>query len=366
MRILFFSGTGMWDELGIAPCDDPKAIRRAYAARLKKLDPDRELEAFARLRRALEWALDGADEDNAGPRSSATSPLPARSTQKSEPRPRLPEPDHDDIRDRALLVALDAALRARNTHEATALYYRAAATGALSLESAPDMVERLLAVAVDDLTLDTAAFRHLTRAVGLAAPQFRAPVAFELRQRVFARLYAEDWYEELLAKARQRKGRAARQQAKIARLLLGRIGRYRNPRVDKATLESSIAHYKIHAAWLQDRIDPARVRKIERRLGRQGVFGLVLQGLFIGSMLIPSMLMFAAGFVEADDWFWALTIGAALVAFFLWIFMLIVKDILKRLIPGWTGFAGVARLKRARASWAGRSGAKAKKLGDAG
>jgi hypothetical protein len=361
----------MWDELGIAPCNDPKAIRRAYAARLKKLDPDRNPEAFARLRRALEWALDGADEDSAGPRSSTASPPPARGAPESEPRPPAPVPDHDDIRDQTLLVALDAALRRRNTREAMALYYRAAATGALSLESAPDATERLLAVAVDDLSLDPAAFRHLTRAVGLAAPQFRAPVAFELRQRVFARLYAEDWYEELLAKAKRRKGRAARQQAKIARLLLGRIGRYWNPDVDRTDLDSTMAQYKIHAAWLENRIDPDWARKIERRIARQGIFRLVLHGLFIGSMLIPSMLLFAAGFIEDDDRFWALMIGAALVALFLWIFILTVKDILKRLIPGWTGFAAIARLKRMLGLWAGRSRAlwrraKAKKLEDAG
>jgi len=58
----------MWDELGISPSDDPKAIRRAYAARLKALDPDRDPAAFARLRAALEWALSEAD---------LASPLPA-------------------------------------------------------------------------------------------------------------------------------------------------------------------------------------------------------------------------------------------------------------------------------------------------
>jgi hypothetical protein len=47
----------MWDVLAIAPTDDAKAIRRAYAARLREIDPDREREAFARLRAALEWAL---------------------------------------------------------------------------------------------------------------------------------------------------------------------------------------------------------------------------------------------------------------------------------------------------------------------
>src|SRR3954454_15769330 len=51
----------MWDELAIAPTNDPKAIRRAYAARLKTLDPDRDLQAFTRLRTALESALAGVE-----------------------------------------------------------------------------------------------------------------------------------------------------------------------------------------------------------------------------------------------------------------------------------------------------------------
>jgi hypothetical protein len=76
----------------------------------------------------------------------------------------------------------------------------------LSLESAPDAIERLLAVAVDDKTFDTAALRGLARTIGLGAPQARAPVASALHQRVLARLRAEDWYDDLLATAKKRKG----------------------------------------------------------------------------------------------------------------------------------------------------------------
>ena len=54
----------MWDELGIGPCHDPKAIRRAYAARLKKLDPDRDPAAFTRLREALGNHI--SDDDDRG------------------------------------------------------------------------------------------------------------------------------------------------------------------------------------------------------------------------------------------------------------------------------------------------------------
>src|SRR4029077_11146938 len=102
------------------PSRDPKTIRRAYAARLKQLDPDRNPEAFARLRRAFEWDVRrSASRD--GPRPSAEPPpepaardapgqdfvSPASGSQAQVDRaPPAPAPDHDDIRDRALLIAL--------------------------------------------------------------------------------------------------------------------------------------------------------------------------------------------------------------------------------------------------------------------
>jgi hypothetical protein len=40
----------MWEELGIPATSDEFVVRRAYAARLKSLDIDREPAAFMRLR----------------------------------------------------------------------------------------------------------------------------------------------------------------------------------------------------------------------------------------------------------------------------------------------------------------------------
>src|SRR5438132_642378 len=59
----------MWDELEIAPTDDARAIRRAYAARLKRIDADRDPAAFVRLRQAYGWALRFAERarQQAGP-----------------------------------------------------------------------------------------------------------------------------------------------------------------------------------------------------------------------------------------------------------------------------------------------------------
>jgi curved DNA-binding protein CbpA len=46
-----------WSELDLDPTDDTGAIRRAYAKKLRALDPDRQADAFQRLRQAREDAL---------------------------------------------------------------------------------------------------------------------------------------------------------------------------------------------------------------------------------------------------------------------------------------------------------------------
>jgi hypothetical protein len=371
----------MWDELGIAPCADPKAIRRAYAARLKKLDPDRDPNGFARLRDAYEWALKRAGADE--PRSSQAPPASADGdanaveddlhtaarpqaeaeqelgepasahpatdrTQAPGLQPPLPASEHDDIRDQALLAALDAALRRGDANAATGLYYRAAATGALSLESAPDVTERLLAVAVDDMTLAAAAFRDLVRIAGADKPRSRAQAASqsELHRRVLARLRAEDWYDDLLVKAKQRKGRAARRQAKIARLILGQIGRHRQPRVDKIALRSTIEPYKIHAVWLQDRIDPAWMAVVDRRLRARELFWTTLFTLFIGALLVQFVIGVIVAIMDGGQPLWLILTGPFFAVFLLWLLKLLTDQLLKAWIPGWTGYGVRARLRR--------------------
>ena len=171
----------MWDELGISPCRDPKAIRRAYAARLKKLDPDNDPAAFTRLREALEWALAEVEDTAAQPfRPNRARPLdteavqdalddldeqflrPTRGESQGHVLPIADElaisdivadanPQWSDVAasDRALLEALESALGRRDAAAAMSLFYRAAATGAVPLHDAPTLLERLLALVVE-------------------------------------------------------------------------------------------------------------------------------------------------------------------------------------------------------------------------
>jgi hypothetical protein len=62
-------------------------------------------------------------------------------------------------------------------------------------------------------------------------------------------------------------------------------------------------------------------------------------------MLIQSVLLLAAAFIEGDVEFLAFMIGAPMSAFFLWIFTLLLKDLLKLLIPGRTGIADLSPLR---------------------
>lgn len=68
-----------WAVLGIARTDDARAIKRAYSARLKTIDPDADPQAFIALRDALEEAqarIARASLQQAQPEQDAAEPAP--------------------------------------------------------------------------------------------------------------------------------------------------------------------------------------------------------------------------------------------------------------------------------------------------
>ena len=82
-----------WPVLGIAPTDDRKTIREAYARLLKALDPDAATEAFMELRDARDAALSGQflhpprHEDEEGDDFGLGTPLPEGSEAAETPPP---------------------------------------------------------------------------------------------------------------------------------------------------------------------------------------------------------------------------------------------------------------------------------------
>lgn len=107
--------------LGIAPTDDVRAIRTAYAAMLKSFDPDADPERFARLREARELAVRLARSATASsPETSADAvptpdaafgPAPSHTT--DPPQPAAPSPPSPEDRIDAHYAALVAMLSAR-------------------------------------------------------------------------------------------------------------------------------------------------------------------------------------------------------------------------------------------------------------
>ena len=320
----------MWDVLAIEPTDDPKAIRRAYAARLKQIDPDRDRETFARLREALEWALAGASEPprpapprpEAAPDSGlepATPPmtpgsahgdiaagrpqLRSESTPASfQSSPTAPPDVEERARHRALLTDIEAALERGDARAASQRYVRAAAVGALPLGGPEVMQERLFAVALADSRFGGKEFRELARTCGWDKPRLHA-AGSDLYERVAARLAAEDWYDALVARA-DRKAVSGLYQVKVARLVLRRIHRPWLSGIDRYELTKCLQGYWAHKAWLSDRIDPAWVMKLEDRVAwrdslaenRPSVVKPLLVMLYVvGVMFMLSQGRFPAG-----------------------------------------------------------------------
>ena len=321
--------TGIWDELGIPPARDAKAIRRAYAARLKRLDPDSDPAAFQRLRQAYEAALEQAARpvpamvtDNAPDielETEAADEHWPEAEEDARPMPmplplipryaklRPPPPKPQAPRRRATIAPIDArdALQAEakpliekleqamtdfDATRAVQIFDEAMAKGLLPLAPDVALVTRLSKLALYDQALAPETFCRLMRQFGWhAAGGGRGEPS--LASAILARLEAEGWYRNLVAEAA---GRG--QQARVARMLLGRNSRYLYYLAKPKLLRQQIAQYDRHKFWLSSRFDAKRMDSLRRnqapkedRLGR-GLWWAVMALGFVATGLVRTCM----------------------------------------------------------------------------
>ncbi|HTS92892.1 MAG TPA: hypothetical protein VMG55_12870 [Stellaceae bacterium] len=249
----------MWQELGIAPTSDARAIRRAYAQRLREAHPDRDPQAFQRLRLAFERALAWA-ERSAG--AGEPSEILSASDEGDFDDPGS-EPDgdqkenpafdpEDDLEAAAARRRFETAAAAGDTEAAFAEFSRGSARGLWSLSEQERVVAELMKIAVEDRSLPIARFAEIVRAA-----DWDRPIAWvgeerkALREQVLARLAAERWYGELKTAAVGAGGDfAARQRRQIARAFLGRLPRWRMRLIARDSIQRALEDYERHQPWV--------------------------------------------------------------------------------------------------------------------
>ena len=372
----------MWDVLAIAPTDDPKAIRRAYAARLRQIDPDRERETFAQLRQALEWALARARQpapvrpplpeptppppprpepvrdpdrrdDSKPPATVDLAParrdihaFPVRSPDDSRKLPPIPPPPvsppspppppppvpamaQERANERAVLIGLEAALQRVDAREAWRLYVRAAAIGALPLGGTDRMLARLFTVALEDPTFDGAAFRELARSLGWDRTDLGSPAVADVRQRVDLRLAAEAWYDKLVTIAHGI-SMQTRPQAQAARLLLGRIRGRGLIGISRPTLRQLLDQLAPHEMWLRDRIPASRVATLEQSYRRREIIAAALGALCVGFLLLQAVVVLISASSSRELNPAGGVVLSGFILFLAWGFWRVVKNLVRR------------------------------------
>jgi hypothetical protein len=327
----------MWQELGIARTKDAKAIRRAYAARLRAIDPDADPAAFQRLRNAYDNALAYSAVPQRKPRpATATVPPEAQpetvavvdapagddddeddyddswdeddaKPQREPPPPREPT---EEERDSARLYAeISDAVQAGDSRKAMGLLTSALARGYIGIHARDSALAQIMPAVIADKTLSASEYLEMLRISGWGARTRRYDWEPPVRRSALARGEAEAWYVNLqrIAARRNWAWSEAGQSAWFARIFEGRAARMllqggqfmRLTKTGAEPLQRLLDQYRHHAVWLETRVDPRLARraemivKVEKGLRTvRTILLIVLGGLFALGIAVAGAVSF--------------------------------------------------------------------------
>jgi hypothetical protein len=308
----------MWGVLGIAPTADTAAVRRAYVAKLRAIDVEREPAAFIRLREAYEGALAAGAYAQFDDETETTDDLseieaetalaeetidvaPIREATLPKPQPLLPPPAPPieiEIEEDPEW-AIDEALEKSGVVAAWQTFEHAMATGAISLGEEAPLMNRLVAAALDYRGPGSAAFfRSIIATLGATKPS-RDDDLVDFRTTITERLAAEKWLDEIENNAGTRAFGKRKFVVLASRILLGRKRRYRRSRALLSAIERLLGDYRLHHFWLDPRLGAERMAALEKRLQRD----LVIKK-WQDNILVIGVLTFLA-----VDFLWVLIHG---------------------------------------------------------
>lgn len=243
-----------WDELGLAQDAEARAVRRAYAARLKRTRPEDDPEGFARLRAAFEAALALAERGT----GSEAEPAPVPAAETTEPL--LPPSDPD-----ALNAIRDAVAR-RDVVAAAQALSAARRAGTLGLTDLLSLSDGLMHMLATDRDLPA---RTVTEAANTMGWDGRPTVPrTPLLNRLLSRMAAERWQASLRERASAPRRLLGNGWPEAARLLTGQGSTTRFWLLPPGpALGRALAEYHYYAPVLPHGFDTERIAAAERMVG---------------------------------------------------------------------------------------------------